>query len=366
MAFTPLKYIYNDYFFEDFASKLSCVTKPFDKIKFIGKIRGSGWKDLELKQRMRRITTVLQTAIDKDFAKACKQITELTKIVDLTNYKYGDLAYMFLPDYIEVYGQEHFYISMETLKNITAFTSSEFAVRPFIIANQEKALALMTNWSLDTNFHISRLATEGCRPKLPWAVALKKLQEDPSPILPILTNLKNDTEDYVYRSVANNLNDISKDNPKLILSIAKEWNGTSKTTNWLVKHGLRTLLKKGNQEAMSIIGYGKAKDTEIDSFELKKEFIEIGEYLEFSFRISNKTTKKNRLEYAIFFLLKNGKLSKKVFKISEKEYKAGTKTIIVKKHNFKKISTRTYYKGQHEISIIVNGIEKAKTSFFLK
>lgn len=366
MSFEPLKNIYNENFYTHFLDALSRSVSNLNKKEFLAQIFSENWHTLELKQRMKHSSLVLNQYLDNDFEIATNQIIETLQALKFENVRYGELALLFLPDYIETYGIHHFDISMKAFERVTPFTSCEFAVRPFIIQNQDKALAIMQDWSLHKNFHVRRLASEACRPKLPWAMALKNLQKDPYPILPILENLKTDSEDYVYRSVANNLNDISKDHPELVLKIAKKWKNTSKNTDWIVKHSLRTLLKAGNQEAMQVFGYGKPENAKIDAFGFLQNEINIGDYLEFSFTLHNTKKAINRLEYAIYFLRKNGSLGKKVFKISEKNYEENSKNTIEKKHSFKIISTRNYNLGEHQISIIVNGIEGEKNTFTLK
>ena len=102
---------------------------------------------------------------------------------------------------------------------------------------------------------VRRLASEGCRPRLPWAMALPNLKENPAPIIPILENLKNDPARFVRLSVANNLNDIAKDNPEIVIDLVKKWKGESKEVDWIIKHGCRTLLKQGNPEVMELFGF---------------------------------------------------------------------------------------------------------------
>lgn len=366
MAFEPLKNIYEKPFSANFGSALQKV-KPQINLSILEKeIYTKNWKKLELKDRMRHLTKVLHKYLSKNFETATYEIIALISFLNPKDYKYSALTFLFLPDYIETYGIAYFDISMKAMKSITAFSTCEFAVRPFIVQNQEKALAIMMTWSNHANFHIRRLASEGCRPKLPWAMTLKKLQNDPSPILPILENLKADKEDYVYRSVANNLNDISKDHPNIVLDFAKNSIGKSKTTDWLVKHSLRTLLKAGNQEAMQIFGYGKPGNAILNKFNLYTNQIEVGEYLSFNFELLTQKKAINRLEYAIYFLKQNGDLSKKVFKISEKENEKNSITKIEKRHSFKLISTKKYHKGKHQIAIIINGLETEKHDFDLR
>lgn len=162
---------------------------------------------------------------------------------------------MFFPDYIERFGMEDYAVAVGTMERLTAFTSCEFAVRPFIKKHEGQMLEQMLGWSEHSSHHVRRLASEGSRPRLPWAMALPKLKKDPSPILPILENLKVDSSEYVRRSVANNLNDISKDNPDVALSVFRDWIGHSPETNRIVKHGCRTLLKQGVPEAMELFGF---------------------------------------------------------------------------------------------------------------
>ena len=365
MAFEPLKYIYEKPFAYNFGKALKKINTSVDITILENEIYSENWEKLELKERMKHLTSILHKYLNSNFEKASLQIIELISCLDSKDYKYSALAFLFLPDYIETYGKQHFEISMKTIENITAFSTCEFAVRPFIKHNPERAFEILYSWSRHKNFHLRRLASEGCRPKLPWAMALKDLQKDPSPIIPILENLKNDSEDYVYRSVANNLNDISKNHPELVLNLCAKWKDKSKNTDWLVKHALRTLLKAGNQKAMKIFGYGDDKNISIQNFKLKNVNVKIGTYLEFSFELQNKKKALNRLEYAIYFRKQNGDLGKKVFKISEKEYQAASLNFINKKHSFKIISTRKYHKGEHQISIIINGIEKGLKKFNL-
>jgi len=180
---------------------------------------------------------------------------------------------------------------------------------------------------------------------------------------PVLEKLKNDDSEYVRRSVANNLNDISKDNPHLVIELARTSLGYSLKTDWLIKHACRTLLKQGHPDVMVLFGFPKPKHIEIVEFKLQN-IVEMGESLEFSFRLISRQQAlgKLRLEYAIDFYKKNGSLSRKVFKISESDVKGNSKTV-VKFHSFKAISTRKYYAGNHALSVIANGQELASLGF---
>lgn len=103
---------------------------------------------------------------------------------------------------------------------------------------------------------VRRLASEGCRPQLPWGQALASFKQNPLPVLRILELLKADPSPYVQKSVANNLNDISKTHPELVLETARRWQGQNAITDAILKHGCRTLLKKGNPEAAGAVWTG--------------------------------------------------------------------------------------------------------------
>ncbi|RLD74188.1 MAG: hypothetical protein DRJ10_17110 [Bacteroidetes bacterium] len=195
-------------------------------------------------------------------------------------------------------------------------------------------------------------------------MALPILKKDPSLIIPILEKLKRDKSEYVRRSVANNLNDISKDNPETVLELCENWYGNTKDTDWIVKHACRGLLKSGNKRAMLLFGFGDPKNLEVSSLKLDEINVKIGSDLHFSFQLNNKNKKdaKIRLEYRMYFMKANGKQSGKIFQISEKQHKPGKYTV-KKKHSFKNLSTRKHYPGEHEIGIVVNGVEKGKMNF---
>ncbi len=136
----------------------------------------------------------------------------------------------------------------------------------------------MLKWSTHKSRHVRRLATEGSRPRLPWAMALPKLKKDPTPILPILENLKQDSCEIVRRSVANNLNDISKDNPQIAIAIAKKWKNISPETDAIIKHSLRTLLKAAHPEVLKYYQLD-AKNISVERFLIKNKKVKIGDYL---------------------------------------------------------------------------------------
>ncbi|MEO0474244.1 MAG: DNA alkylation repair protein, partial [Bacteroidota bacterium] len=259
-----------------------------------------------------------------------------------------------------VYGQDDWEASIPALEHFTQYSSSEFAVRPFILKDPDRMLTVIQKWANHPNYHVRRLASEGCRPRLPWAMALPIFKKDPKPLLPILELLKADPEDYVRRSVANNLNDISKDHPDLVLNVAGKWLGQKKETDWIVKHACRTLLKKGVPQAMRLFGFGDPQAVRIQDMRISPATVSIGEKVTFSFTLlhTEGTPAKLRIEYAIDFVKANGSTSRKVFHITENQYPTGEEIRFEKTHSFKERTTRKHYPGRHHFTILINGVEK--------
>jgi 3-methyladenine DNA glycosylase AlkC len=362
-----LKDIYSKEFYQLFLKALKEVYPPLDDRKFLTLLFNEQWAQKELKERMKHTSFVMAQVLPNDYKTCTKLIEKLVKKLQENKSKTYALECMFLPDFVETYGLHHFNISVKLMEKLTAYTSCEFAVRKFILHYEQQMIDEMLQWSLHENHHVRRLASEGSRPRLPWAIALPNYKNNPSPILPILHNLKNDPSEYVRRSVANSLNDIAKDNPHIVLDITKKWKGKSLETDALLKHGCRTLLKQGNTEVLKHFGIKDEAQITLQYFKLLTPKVPMGNYLEFAFCLNSQANKsvKIRLEYAMYYLRGNGLHNKKVFKISEREIAPGDSLTIQRKQSFKPISTRRFYPGLHKISLIVNGVEKGMHNFVL-
>lgn len=361
-----LKDIFSPVFYDRLSDVLLQTVPSFDKKKFITQIFDESFGHKELKARMKHTAQVLHRFLPEDYGKTVDLLFEI--ITGLRKHKTGEdgLAYMFLPDYIETYGMNDYENSVRAIEFITQFVSCEFSVRPFILKYGDRMLEQMTAWSLHENHKVRRLSSEGTRPRLPWAMALPALKKDPAPVLPLLENLKNDPSEWVRRSVANHINDIARDNPGIVIEMAKRWTGLHKETDAIIKHGCRTLLKQGHPEILKHYGL-ESKNIHITEFEISTPVTLIGGDLHFSYYLHNQEQKEQaiRLEYGLYYRRQNGTLSKKVFKISEKIYRAGEKVKISRKQSFKLITTRKFYPGLQQLSVIVNGEEKEVLNFEL-
>lgn len=358
-----LKDIYNKDYISSFANLVREVYPNYEIDQFYHLVFSSNWDEKALKERMRHITICIKQTFPADYRKS---LDILSKVIELMPN--NGLANLIFPDFVEVYGIGDWEASIPALELFTQYSTSEFAVRPFIMKDQEFMMNQMLKWSLHPNEHVRRLASEGCRPRLPWGMVLRDLKEDPAPILPILNNLKEDESLYVRKSVANNLNDISKDHPNLVLEIASEWIDNHPYTKWIIKHACRTLLKQGNPKALSLFGFENVEDVQVNDFELSKEKIQLGEEINFSFTVRSEKTEsiKVRIEYAIDFVKANGKRNKKLFKITENNIERGKTLKYDRTYSFRDLSTRVHYKGEHTVSVLINGEVKVSKDFLVE
>ncbi|NQY21936.1 MAG: DNA alkylation repair protein [Campylobacteraceae bacterium] len=356
------KNIFSFDFVEELASLILIYDKSFKKEAYVKEVN-LNLESLELKDRMRLISSCINLYTSLEY----KEIIEvLIKVKShFKDRKNIGLVTMVFPDFVEVFGLNEVKVSLYALEEFTKESSSEFAIRTFIIKYEKESMLKMLKFSKSSNEDLRRLSSEGSRPRLPWAIALPSFKINPTLVFEILENLKNDESAYVRKSVANNLNDISKDNEALVISFLKENINKNKNLDSLLKHGCRTLLKKGHQEVLGIFGFKKIDKLKVIDFVLDKE-VKLGNELNFSFELSSSEILGNlRLEFEIEFVRLNNKIGKKVFMLSSCFCKEKKKSFI-KKYSFKQISTRKYYEGVHSLSIIVNGVKVNKETFYLK
>jgi len=350
---------YNLDFFNRFTAILKLSYPAFDTTAFLKLIYNDDWDQKQFKQRIRHISFSLRQTLPASYREALSVLSQIAP-------QCRGVEYLFFPDFVEAYGLDDWAASLPALERFTPYSSSEFAVRPFIMQEPVRMMDRMLLWASHEDHHVRRLASEGCRPRLPWAMALEIFKTDPSPIWPILEQLKRDSSVYVQKSVANNLNDISKDHPELVKQLAHDWYGENPQTDWIVKHGCRGLLRKGDPDMLALFGFTLSPDVTISGLSLEKETLAIGQSLSFSFSIRGNSSLSQRLrvEYAIDFVKANGTTSKKLFKITEYNDGQGERQY-VRTHHFKDLTTRKHYPGKHRLAVLINGKELASTDFFV-
>lgn len=333
---------------------------------FVAALQAEPWPRLELKQRMRHISHELHRRFDRPFPQVAPLLARLTDVSRQQSGHTQSFEYLFLADYVQVYGLDHPEVALPLLRHITAFTSAEFAIRPFLKADPLGTMAFLADCAKDPDAHVRRFASEGCRPLLPWGERLPAFVTNPEPIFPILERLKADPSDYVRRSVANNLNDISKNQPERVLELARRWMGQHPDTDALLRHACRGLLKAGQPEVLALFQVHPV-EIELRDFQLSALELAIGETLDFSFtvRLAQAEPALLRLEYAVDYQKKSGQLSRKVFQIESRPFVAGESRPYQRKQRFTDFTTRTHYPGLHRLHLLVNGQVRASQSFHL-
>ncbi len=360
-----LKNMYNKEFLLNFSDIIKLEYDNFNKTSFINYILNDDWVDLELKQRTRKITNALGKYLPNDYSSA------LAILLNIKEKCSGHYTYVVFPDFVCVFGtdEEYFDLSMNALKLFTEHSTSEFAIRTFILMYPDKTMEYMYKWAKDDNEHIRRLASEGCRPRLPWGQSLPEFKKNPTSVLKILELLNNDPSLYVRKSVANNLNDISKDNPDIVINIVKRWQKLNNTyTNWIIRHGCRTLIKSENNDAMNLFGYDANIQIQDVTFDININNVTTNDfsYMNYYIKPNIKDSKHIRLEYGIYYVKSNGTTSLKKFLISDKIYEPNTIITGSKKHNWQNRTTRKQYSGEHKIVLILNSKVLAHSNVFLK
>lgn len=356
----PLKAIYNEAFLRQFSEKVHAVYGTFDSERFIAEVLGNTWGELALKARIGRIAEILGRYLPPLYDEA------LDILFSIEENCIG-FPYLFFPEFVALYGQEqdHWELSMKALERFTVKSSAEFAVRPFLLKNTERMMCQMEEWSKHPNEHVRRLSSEGCRPRLPWREALVMFKNDPTPVLRILEQLKADPSLYVRKSVSNNLNDIAKDHPAVVLETARRWKGVHSDTDWIVRQGCRTLIRRADPEAMALFGYGDtvsgatiATDASL-SVVPRVLSVDGSCELRYELNIREGDLVRIRIEYGIDFVKLRGCTSRKIFLLSDKIVHGGAHLSATRTHRWLDLTTRRHYPGEHHIVLLVNGREVA-------
>lgn len=346
----PLKEMFNHKFYRHFSDVFGEADKNFNADAFFTDVTRD-MEALALNGRLRNTSLMLKKHLPDDYKKAVKILYAAAP-----SLRSGYTA-LVLPDFVALYGKDHFDLSMEALQYFTTLGSAEFAIREFLKTDLAKTLNVMHQWAEDKNVHVRRLASEGSRPRLPWSFKLEGIIRQPSLTQGILEKLNADEELYVRKSVANHLNDHSKDNTDYMLQLVKSWDKEHKHTAWIIKHAVRTLIKKGNEEAMMIFGFGNDAQVGLSNLMVDKTVLQLGDSLQFSFDLISESPEPQKLviDYAVHYAKASGSNSRKVFKLKEVTLLPGQQISVSKKQLFQDLTTRKHYAGKHVLEVLVNG-----------
>lgn len=319
---------------------------------------------MELKARVLLLTEGLRAELPKIFLEDVKVLQNVLGQKKLISFELWPVS-----EYISQFGTDHIEKSMELMYEMTQAFTSEFAIRPFLEKTPKAILEILEGWSEDENVHIRRWVSEGTRPILPWGGKIQSFVKKPA-TLHLLEKLKYDEELYVRKSVANHLNDISKNQPELVVKTLETWVKDSpqehkSKIDWIKKQALRTLIKKGHAGALGLMGVTGEAKVNLNNLKLNQKDYKVGDTLAFDFELKSTSSKSQDLivDYLINFVKANGTRSAKVFKLKTIALKAGEKVVLKKSHSLKKITTMTFFKGEHEVQIQINGKVIKKVSW---
>ncbi|MBF0311212.1 MAG: DNA alkylation repair protein, partial [Magnetococcales bacterium] len=313
---------------------------------------------LELMQRVQLISGSLRQLLPADYPEALAILLAAMGDDDGSGGVEGYDGFRHLPflHFVERHGLEHAQLSLDALQHMTRYFSAEFAIRPYLVRYPDMTLARVRSWARDADWRLRRLASEGCRPRLPWGIRLPAFIRDPGPCLEILELLRADPHPVVRRSVANHLNDIAKDHPDRVVATAVRWaEGAGAETLALLRHGLRTLIKQGHAEALRLLGFSGGEGLQVVSFQLQPAEVPWGGTLNVAAQLHCTEAAHLSIDYGIHHLRQNGSHSVKVFKGIRERVAAGETVWFRTSHSFRAISTRRYYPGRHRLEVLING-----------
>ena len=322
----------------------------------------AGLDTLELLDRGRHIARVLGAHLPHSYPEAIDVLLRSLGPAHPTDELVGAgmAPFFYLPHVLFVAdrGLEHFDVSMRAQYELTKRFSAESSIRPYIARDPARVFGVLRDWARDPNAHVRRLVSEGTRLRLPWAPRVGWLDANPNRVLALLDLLKDDASTMVRRSVANNLNDLGKAHPDLLVRTAATWlDGASPERRSLIEHALRSAVKRGDRGALRLLGYGRKPSVSLDRVTFSPQRVRIGGRVTISFalRSTARASQKVLVDIAVHFVKARGATSAKVFKVARvtlgpqerRHFKAAVSLAV---H-----TTRVPQPGRHAVDVIVNG-----------
>ncbi|GBR06939.1 DNA alkylation repair protein [Acetobacter oeni] len=343
----------------EIAAELRAADTCFDVDAFVARSM-DGLSSLELTGRAAHIADALHEYLPERFIEAAAVIEsslgqELPPIGEI-----GRTALRYMPHviYVQKYGLDDYEAAMRVQAGLTKRFTAEFSIRAFLVKYPERTYEQMLAWADDDNAHLRRLASEGMRPRLPWAPRLRAFQQDPRPVLELLERLKDDPVLYVRRSVANNLNDIAKDHPALVIETGRRWLKDAPAERaWIIRHALRSLVAAGNRDAIHVLGGTQNPSVRLSGIIITPQRITPGEATRVSFEVESTAQQSQHLltGYAVHFVKANGSTRAKVFRLRTLTMQPGEKVALSTTVSLASMTTRRHFPGYHRIDAIING-----------
>ncbi|MES2639251.1 MAG: DNA alkylation repair protein [Myxococcota bacterium] len=320
-----------------------------------------GLEPKELMGRAQHIAAAMARALPTDRLRALEIVVRtLGERAELPGAGTGGMSsFVYLPHtmFVAAHGIDHPDAALDAQHAITRRFSCEFSIRAFLERWPELTLARLALWVSDPDPHVRRLVSEGTRPRLPWASRLRALQADPSPIFPLLEALRDDPSEYVRRSVANNLNDIGKDHPAVLLAVCGRWLVDAPPLRVaLVRHALRDRVKKADKAAIALLGAGGG------TIDVRGELPAtgaLGGTLPVVVHVRNPAATATRavVDLAVVFPGSSAAGRRKVFKLRTVDLAPGESVVLRKSISLRDHTTRRAIAGPHSLAAQIDGVE---------
>lgn len=339
----------------------AAAPKTFDHKQFLD-LTLSDLEARGLMQRLRSAALAADRALSGDFRGKVERLRQIAPQI-----RHSFVA-IFLADFVATHGLHDPEFSLAALRDFTPYGSAEFALRPFLERDLPGTLSVVRTWTEDPNEHVRRLASEGTRPRLPWGLRLRELTRDPSPTAPILDALRDDPALYVRKSVANHLNDITKDHPTYVLDRLSAWRlAEHPQRQWIAKHACRTLIKRGDPRALQLFGFGQRPQLRA-SLHIEPAAIQLGQRIQLEARLLSAAAAPQQLaiDYVVHYIRATGPTAQKVFKWTELELPPGAPHTLTKSQTIRDFSTRKHHPGRHRVELQINGHRLAEATFELR
>jgi 3-methyladenine DNA glycosylase AlkC len=262
--------------------------------------------------------------------------------------------------YVAEHGLEHFDLSLRAQYEITKRFSAESSIRAFIAKDPERTFAVLRRWARDPSAHVRRLVSEGTRLRLPWAARVAWLDAHPERVLELIDPLKDDPTTLVRRSVANNLNDLGKVHPDLLVRTCAAWlEGASPERGALVEHALRSAVKRGDREALALLGYGRRPGVVLERARFTPRRVAIGGTVAVTFALRSRAGRSQDLlvDLAVHFVKARGSSGRpKVFKVRRVVLPPRGTVRLAARISLAVHTTRVPRPGRHAVDVLVNGV----------
>lgn len=348
----------------DLAERIAAVS-PSAEVAALTDIGAERLAPLSLRERTDLVAGALDQAVPADLAAVVREVLADPGFEGWVVWPVGEAV---TTRALDAGTDKAFDEAMALMAALTGRLTAEFPIRRLLERDLPRALAIIESWTTSDDEHVRRLASEGTRAYLPWAIRVRALLADPEATLPILDALHRDPSDYVRRSVGNHLNDLSRHAPDVVVATAARWLAAPEpTTAAVVRRGLRSLIKKGDPAALALLGFAPARLT-VGEIDLAETTVDFPGAIDLRFTVANEGPEAAAaaVDYVVHYVKANGSLAPKVFKLATRTLAPGERVAFTKRHELRPMTTRVHHPGEHAVQAQVNGERHGWAAFGLR